>query len=73
MNSQTNHDIQDFNTKLSKRAKLFRHVNLVEMNFNSKYFTNHGFHLNNVGKEGVAEVQPHKLTRSLTAARMTSL
>jgi hypothetical protein len=56
MNSQTNHDIQDFNTKLSKIAKLFRHVNLVEMNFNRNNFTKHGFHLNNVGKEGLTKV-----------------
>ena len=43
MNSQINLEIQDFNTKLSKRAKLFRHVDLVEMNFNRKYFTKHRF------------------------------
>jgi hypothetical protein len=48
--------IQGFNTNLSKRAKLPRHVDLVEMNFNRKYFTKHGLHLNNVGKEGLAQV-----------------
>jgi len=26
------------------------------MNFNRKYFTKHGLHLNNVGKEGLAKV-----------------
>jgi len=51
MNSQINLEIQDFNNKLSKRAKLFSHVDLVETNFNRKYFTKHGLHLNNVGKE----------------------
>jgi lysophospholipase L1-like esterase len=56
INSQINLEIQDFNIKLSKRAKLFRHVDLVELNFNRKYFTKHGFHLNNVGKEGLAKV-----------------
>jgi hypothetical protein len=42
--------------KLRKSAKLFRRVELVEMNFNRKYFTKHGFHLNNVGKVGLAKV-----------------
>jgi hypothetical protein len=41
MNSQINLKIHDFNTKPSKRAKLFMHVDLVEMEFN-KYFTKHG-------------------------------
>ena len=44
MNSQINLEIQDFNNKLSKRAKSFSHVDLVEMNFNRKYFTKHGLH-----------------------------
>jgi len=44
MDSQINLEIQDFNMKLRKSAKLFRHVELVEMNFNRKYFTKHGFH-----------------------------
>ena len=56
MNSCINLEIQDFNNKLSKRAQLFSHVDLVEMNFNRKYFTKHGLHLNNVGKEGLAKV-----------------
>jgi len=36
MNPQINLEIQVFNNKLSKRAKLFSHVDLVEMNFNRK-------------------------------------
>jgi hypothetical protein len=56
MDSQINLEIQDFNMKLSKSAKLFRHVDLVEMNFNRKYFTKHGFHLNNAGKTGLAKI-----------------
>jgi hypothetical protein len=47
---------QDFNTKLSERAKLFGHADLVEMKFDRKYFTKHGFHLNNVGKDKLAKV-----------------
>jgi hypothetical protein len=56
VNSQINLEIQDFNTNLSKRAKLFRHVDFMEMNFNRKYFTrHHGLHLNNMGEEGLAK------------------
>jgi S-adenosylmethionine synthetase len=54
MNSPVNLEIQVFSTNLSKRAKLLGHVDLVEMNFNRNYFTKHGLHLNNVGKEGLA-------------------
>jgi hypothetical protein len=67
MNYQINLKIQDFNTNLSKRAKLFRHVDLVEMNFNRKYFTRHSLHLNNVGKEGLAKaiaLQINKIVKS---------
>ena len=46
-----NLEIQAFNAKLSKIAKLFSHVTLVEIDFNRKYFTKHGLHLNNPGKE----------------------
>jgi hypothetical protein len=56
MDCQINLKIQDFNIKLSKSAKLFKHVKLVEINFNRKYFSKDGFHLNNVGKEGLAKV-----------------
>jgi S-adenosylmethionine synthetase len=54
MNSPVNLEIHVFSTNLSKRAKLLKHVDLVEMNFNRNYFTKHGLHLNNVGKEGLA-------------------
>jgi hypothetical protein len=54
MNSPLKLEIQDFITNPGKRAKLLRHVDLVEMNFNRKYFTKHGLRLNNVGKEGLA-------------------
>jgi hypothetical protein len=53
---QINLEIQDFNTKLNKRAKLFGHVDLAEMNFDRRYFTKHGFHINNVGKDKLAKV-----------------
>jgi len=48
--------IQAFNAKLSKTATLFSHVTLVEIDFNRKYFTKHGLHLNNAGKEWLAKL-----------------
>ena len=57
LDSQINLEIEDFNMKLRKSAKLFRHVELVEMNFSRKFFTKHGFHLiNNASKEGLTKV-----------------
>jgi hypothetical protein len=44
MNSQINLEIQDLNNKVSRTAKLFSHADLVEMNFNRKYFTKYGLH-----------------------------
>ena len=49
--SRTNLEIQAFNAKLSKIATQFSHVTLIKIDFNRKYFTNHGLHLNNAGKE----------------------
>jgi len=54
--SRTNLEIQAFNTKLSKTATLFSHVTLVEIDFNRKYYTKHGLHLNNAGKEWLAKL-----------------
>jgi len=45
---KTNLAIQAYNVKRSKTAKSFRHVTLVEMVFNRKYFTKHGLHLNRI-------------------------
>jgi lysophospholipase L1-like esterase len=56
MDSRTNLEIQAFNAKLNKITKSFRHVALVEMDSNRKYFTKHGLHLNNAGKEWLAKL-----------------
>jgi hypothetical protein len=53
---RTNSEIQAFNAKLGKITKPFRHVALVEMNFNMEHFTKHGFHLNNAGKESFVKL-----------------
>jgi hypothetical protein len=54
--SRANFEIQAFSAKVSKTAKSFRHVALVEMDFNRKRFTKHGLHLSNAGKEGLAKL-----------------
>jgi len=54
--SRTNLEIQAFNAKLSKIATLFSHVTLVKIDFNRKYYTKHGLHLNNAGKEWLAKL-----------------
>lgn len=54
--SKTNFEIQAFNTKLNKTASLFSHVTLCEINFTREYFTKHGLHLNNAGKERLAKL-----------------
>jgi hypothetical protein len=54
--SRTNLEIQAFNAKLSRTAKSFKYVTLVEMDFNRRYFTRHGLHLNNAGKEWLAKL-----------------
>ena len=54
--SKTNFEIQEFNTKLSKIASLFSHVTLCEIDFTREYFTKHGLHLNNAGKERLAKL-----------------
>jgi len=66
--SRTNLEIQAFNTKLSKIATLFSHVTLIKIDFNRKYFTKHGLHLNNAGKEWLAKLiasQIDKLVRDI--------
>jgi hypothetical protein len=68
MDSQINLEIQEFNMKLSKCAKLFRYVELVEMNFNRKYFTKHGFHLNNAGKEGLVKVTASQINKIINCS-----
>jgi hypothetical protein len=68
MDSQTDLEIQDFNMKLGKSAKLFRYVDLVEMNFNRKYFIKHGFHLNNASKGGLAKVIASQINKIINCS-----
>ena len=43
--SITNSEIQAYNSRLNKIAKLYRHVAIVKCDSNRKYFTRHGLHL----------------------------
>ena len=54
-NYRTKHIIKNFNDKLQKSVKLFNHVHLIEMTTDRKYFTKHGLHQNNLGKERLAK------------------
>jgi hypothetical protein len=56
--------------KLNKRAKSLRNVKLVEMNFNTKCFTKHGLHLNNVGKEELDKVVALQINKIINYTSM---
>ena len=46
--------IQKLNWKLKNMTQRFSHVSLIETNINRNYYTKHGLHLNNKGKEELA-------------------
>jgi len=52
----TNLEIQAFNRKLNKMAKVFSNVAVVEIDLNRKYFTPNGMHLNKSGKEWLSKL-----------------
>jgi hypothetical protein len=52
--SRINLAIQKLNRKLKTMAQLFKHVTIIETDSNRKYYTKHGLHLNNKGKEKLA-------------------
>jgi hypothetical protein len=49
--SHVNSKIKLLNSKLSKLAKIFKHVNIIEVDNNRFLFTKHGLHLNESGKK----------------------
>jgi len=53
--SCVNSEISSFNRKLMKSLKPFNHVSILEMCSERKFFTNHGIHLNGLGKEVMAK------------------
>ena len=62
-NSLINLEIQAFNKKLNKMAKIFSHVAVIEINLNRKHFTRHGMHLNNSGKECLSKLIATQICR----------
>jgi hypothetical protein len=46
-----NNQIKLLNSKLSKLAKIFKHVSIIEVDNNRFLFTKHGLHLNELGKK----------------------
>ena len=53
--SCVNKEISSFNRKLIKSMKPYEHASILEMCSERKFFTNHGLHLNGLGKEVMAE------------------
>jgi hypothetical protein len=49
-----NNEIQAFNRKLLKLMKPYKHVLIVMVDTDRKYFTRYGLHMNNLGKEKIA-------------------
>jgi hypothetical protein len=49
-----NNEIKAFNRKLLKLMKPYNHVSIVTANTDRKFFTSHGLHMNNLGKEKTA-------------------
>ena len=52
--SCVNNEIKAFNRKLLKLVKPYKHVLIVTADTDRKFFTRHGLHLNNLGKEDIA-------------------
>jgi hypothetical protein len=49
--SCVNNEIRSFNRKLMKSVRAYQHTPILEMVSDRKLFTNHGLHLNGLGKE----------------------
>jgi hypothetical protein len=46
--------VKAFNRKLVKLVKLFKHVIVVKVDLDGKFFTRQGLHMNDLGKETIA-------------------
>jgi len=53
--SCVNNEIKSFNRKLMKSVRAYQHASILEMSTDRKLFTNHGLHLNGLGKEVVSK------------------
>jgi hypothetical protein len=54
--SYINNEVRVFNRKLCKILKAMDNVKILDINLDRNNFTQHGLHLNTVGKENVAEM-----------------
>jgi hypothetical protein len=52
--SCVNNEIKVFNTQLQNLMKPYKHVLIVKTDADRKFFTRHGLHMNNIGKEKIA-------------------
>ena len=52
--SCVNKEVEAFNRKLVKLMKPYKHVTVVKVDLNREFFTRHGQHMNNLGKEEIA-------------------
>jgi hypothetical protein len=51
-----NEEVKIFNRKLRKLMKRQKHVSVLSADCNREFFTNHGLHMNNRGKEMIAKL-----------------
>jgi len=52
--SCVNSEVKAFNRKLVKLMKPYKHVIVVKVDLDRKFFTRQGLHINNLGKEKIA-------------------
>jgi len=72
--SCVNQETQIFNRKLRKMTKDIHHVSVVDTNLTRDDFTQHGLHLNSIGKERIAKTIEQSIrTLSLTGIPAISL
>jgi hypothetical protein len=62
--------IQVFNHQLKKVANSFKHVTIMDWNYNRECFTKHGMHLNRRGKRLVAKQLASEIWNLSTAEEM---
>lgn len=51
VSSCVNKEVKVLNRKLQKIMKMFNHTDVISMSSNREHFTNHGLHMNGMGKE----------------------
>jgi len=62
--SCVNSKVKAFNRKLVKLMKPYKHVTLVKVDLDWKFFTRQGLHMNNLGKEKIALKMANVVTKT---------